>query len=234
MSLCFAFVVKTTLITHQSFGCCWAALAQHRGFLSPLFLISKQVGLQVGEKLGRDTARTAVSNWPKGYSRLYDVMFTDKSSRKGEMFKAMTFFFPSDHYTCWDPAFHEVATLACHWGEWMNSSFCLTGTCSFCFPHKIVIISIHGSILPSFYFLSILQEKRVSERLGVFAYWLGFNPLWVAQSLPGTSSCCSSKRNNITNLHCTKELNMVFANPMIIYWTDRLKLLSDCVTINYG
>lgn len=33
MALCFVFVTKAVLITHQSFGCCWAVLAQHQGCL---------------------------------------------------------------------------------------------------------------------------------------------------------------------------------------------------------
>jgi len=42
--------------------------------------------LEVGKKLGGDTAGTNDSKWPKGYAVLYDVMLSNKSwgNEKGE------------------------------------------------------------------------------------------------------------------------------------------------------
>lgn len=61
---CFEFVSKTMLISHWCFSHCWAVA---RLSLSPHSALTAD-RLGVGKKPGGDAARTAVPNWPKGYS----------------------------------------------------------------------------------------------------------------------------------------------------------------------
>ena len=59
--LCFGFVTKTVLITHQCLSYCWALLAQHQGlFCSSPHPTSKQAGgaQEVGRRHSRDS-------WPQ-------------------------------------------------------------------------------------------------------------------------------------------------------------------------
>jgi len=72
--LCFAFEAKTVLVAHQCFGYCRIVLAQCQGFLSVFSSLPK---------LGRDTARTVKPNRPKGFSIVYDLIRSNKSSEKG-------------------------------------------------------------------------------------------------------------------------------------------------------
>lgn len=61
MVLCFAFVTKTILVTHQCFICCWTVLAQHQVFLLfPLCPLSEWTGDR--QKAGR---RHSWGSWPK-------------------------------------------------------------------------------------------------------------------------------------------------------------------------
>ena len=82
MMLCFVFVSKTALITHECCGCCWVVLAQCQGFLfsHPAPTAS---GPGVGKRMGGNIARTADPQWPKEYPILCDVMLSNKSSGKG-------------------------------------------------------------------------------------------------------------------------------------------------------
>lgn len=52
--------------------------------------------------LGGDTAGRGAPNWPKGYSRPYDIMLMSKAGgkrrKRGDMFGVMAFAFPSHHY----------------------------------------------------------------------------------------------------------------------------------------
>lgn len=50
---------------------------------SPVPPPAKTSRLGVGKRLGGDTARTAVSNCPRGYSTPYDIFLSNKSSGNG-------------------------------------------------------------------------------------------------------------------------------------------------------
>lgn len=78
--LSFALAAGKVLITPQSFGHCWAALALRRCPLSN----PSSSRMEVGKILRGDTARTANSNWPKGNSVPYEVCSAIKVQRKEE------------------------------------------------------------------------------------------------------------------------------------------------------
>ena len=78
MVLWFGFVTKTVLVTYQSFSYCGTVLAQHQGFLcSSLCPPGSRLGL--GKMLGGNTAKTADSNYPKGYSTPYNITLSNKT-----------------------------------------------------------------------------------------------------------------------------------------------------------
>lgn len=81
----------------------WAAFVKHGGFLSPC---QQRVGW--GQGRGWEGTRQP---WPKRYSTLQDLTFSNMSSKEaeGRMFVMMAFVFSSNHYTCWEPAFQEKA-----------------------------------------------------------------------------------------------------------------------------
>lgn len=81
MVLCFEFVIKTMLIAHQCFGYCWAVFAQHQDFLFLPHSAPKVSRLEVGKKLGEETAGTMDCSCPKGYSRPCN-MFSNKPERR--------------------------------------------------------------------------------------------------------------------------------------------------------
>jgi len=64
--------------------------------------------LGVHKKLGGDTARTADLNSPKGYSTPHDIMLSNKSWGKEEMFRVMAFVFSTVN-VWWSPTFLEMA-----------------------------------------------------------------------------------------------------------------------------
>lgn len=82
MVLCFEFVTKTVLMTHQCFDYCWAVLAQCQHYL--LFQLPPQPVNRIGvyKKQGGSTTRTANPKWPNGYSMPY-VIISSKTERKG-------------------------------------------------------------------------------------------------------------------------------------------------------
>lgn len=69
--LCFGFVARIVLVTHQCFGFCWALLAQHQGFISPPLCLLQQLG-QGGARSWERTQLAHLAktdpNW--SYSRL--------------------------------------------------------------------------------------------------------------------------------------------------------------------
>lgn len=72
--LCFGFVARIVLVTHQCFGFCWALLAQHQGFIFPPLCLLQQAGQGWTRRWERtQLAQLAKTdpNWP--YSR-----FTEK------------------------------------------------------------------------------------------------------------------------------------------------------------
>lgn len=62
MVLCFAFVVRKALTSHQCFAYCWAVLTQWQGFLSALHKASRPGG---GKRLAGDMAKPAAPGDPK-------------------------------------------------------------------------------------------------------------------------------------------------------------------------
>lgn len=68
--LCFGFVVRIVLVTHQCFGFCWALLAQHQGFIFPPTLLAPATRPGGSKKLGevswQQLAQLAKTdpNWP--------------------------------------------------------------------------------------------------------------------------------------------------------------------------
>lgn len=62
--LCFGFVARTVLVTHQCFGFCWALLAQHQGFIFPPLCLLQQLG-QGRAWSWRGHSWHSWPNWPK-------------------------------------------------------------------------------------------------------------------------------------------------------------------------
>ena len=92
--LCFGFAAKTVLIAHQQFwlllnSACTASWLSLLPTLPPRTSLKSQ--LEVGKRLGRDTARTVDLNWPKRYSILSNVMLTNKNWGRG---RRLGFFSP--------------------------------------------------------------------------------------------------------------------------------------------
>lgn len=64
------------------------------------------------KKLGKDTAETADSCWPKGYPTPYGPCSACKDGawrKKGGTFEMMMFVLPSNPHVRWSPAFLGVA-----------------------------------------------------------------------------------------------------------------------------
>lgn len=80
MVLRFGFVSRTVLVTHPCFGSCCSACTASRFHLSPLHPLQ-----QVGQGWARwgDTVGTSCQNRPKGYSRPYNIMLSNKNWEEG-------------------------------------------------------------------------------------------------------------------------------------------------------
>lgn len=106
--LCFVFLTKTQLLTHQGFSYCWTVLTQHQGHLCfSNCMTCKEFGR--AQEVGRGHR---LYRWPqmtKEISHTYKVMLSNKISGKvGEMFMAIIFVFLSNFYKWW-------ALLSCKW-----------------------------------------------------------------------------------------------------------------------
>lgn len=72
--LCFGAVMKSRLIIHWWFSCCWVALTQSQGLCFSCCLANK---LSVHKKMGGDSTRTADPYWPKECPMPYCIMLND-------------------------------------------------------------------------------------------------------------------------------------------------------------
>lgn len=101
MMICLEFFMKVLVITRWWFNYCRAVLTQSQILLWPLCSPASE-GLSMHKELGRDTARTADPDLPKGYSILYGIMVNiknwGKEEKKGWTFGVKAFVFPRNHY----------------------------------------------------------------------------------------------------------------------------------------
>jgi len=101
MVLCFAFMAKTVLTTHQWFSYCSTVLAQHEAILT--CCCPKQVGWEwsrgwEGTQLGQLTS-SGQRDIPC-HMTLCSAIKAQRKEEKGMTLIVMTLVFPSNHYVC--------------------------------------------------------------------------------------------------------------------------------------
>lgn len=164
--LCFAFVAKATLVTHQCFGCCWTTLTQHQGFLSQLTQTQRSIGWGCvrgwkGTQLGQ-LSPAGQRDIPY-HTRLCSEIKAQGNGQDVGTF-VMAFVFPINHYAYfqgeWKRSRVGVLLLAGvnppHWSFWLFSVVYYL-PCLLC-------ISFTASKLP-------LQWSSKSNPLSSFSSW---------------------------------------------------------------
>jgi len=113
MGLYFVFVTKTVLITHWCFSCCWTVLIQCQG--SPLLFLTlfyQLIGWGCTRRWeGTQPAQLTSSDKRDIPHHMPSCSAVKAQGRKEEeqTFRVMMFVFPSNHHTCWGPAFLEMS-----------------------------------------------------------------------------------------------------------------------------
>jgi len=164
MVLCFGFVSKTALLTHWWFSSCWAVLAQHKDFLC--FSYQEETGVLVlGNSLRGNIARTADSNWPKGYSLPYNIVISNETGERKR-------FFQSSHSS-------ESGWASMCWCEVVSNYLC--STCFLLFPS---LIKLSLSKLTSFScFCPYDFLPHPTGRVWVTGWGLGWQWGWIPCTL---------------------------------------------------
>lgn len=75
--LCFEFLAKPVLVTHQCFGYSWTVLHSIRFSVARSACLGSRVGAV--KSWGGDIAETADPNWPKRYSAPYQIILSSKN-----------------------------------------------------------------------------------------------------------------------------------------------------------
>lgn len=95
------------MITLQLLGV-WSVCAQHQGFSSKPLLPPKARRLGLAKRWGENTAGTAGSSWPY-HMMLWSAIKDEGKDKDMGIFMTVAFVFPNSCYTCWGPAFLELA-----------------------------------------------------------------------------------------------------------------------------